>query len=304
MGLRYLRQSIAEPGEGQHEAILAAIILMTSIESITGIPATWRIHIRGGREWLQAQRSEWRETYNARILYQIFECVELIGHLQGGHKAWEGSGELLDKHGVSSVTTQDYTPELGTYSLDRFFGIPKPLFDALDHMNYLRGTSCDQSECALKAVEARIASAKPDTFPLRKPSSVTERLATHHALVFYYACRIHLQRDFRQVPPSQVQELVGKSLYHLEEIHAIERTVDACGLLWPLFVIACEAEDSEYRSRLLHLFDKGEIVGIGGITKAAKIVQEVWRHRDESGQHTADHRHELMRLQGFDLILT
>lgn len=304
IGLRYLRQSIAESGEGQHEATLAAIIMMTSMEVITGIPLTWRIHVRGGREWLQAQKPEWKETYNARILYQIFEFIELVGHMQCGQKAEDGSDEPLEQHCPPSMTKHDCSAKLGSYHLDRFFGIPKPLFDALDHMNHLRHESCRLSESDLEAIEVRILAAKPDTTPLREPSSVTERLATHQALVFYYACRIHLERDFRQVPPSQVQELVGKCLDHLEEVQAIEQTVDACGLLWPEFITACEAEDTDLRVRMLRVFDKGEKLGIGSITQAAKVVQEVWRRRDESGEYTANVRRELMELQGFDLLLT
>ncbi|CAJ2512590.1 Uu.00g056050.m01.CDS01 [Anthostomella pinea] len=213
IGLPYLRQSIAESGEGLHESILAAIILMTSIVVITGIPSTWRIHVRGGSEWLQAQRPEWREIYNARILYQLFECIKLIGLLSGAHKARAGSDELPEQHCVSFV-------------LWHF----KPLFDALHHMSHMRHASCSLSNCDLETIEARIANAKPDISRLRQPSSVAERLATHHALVFYYACRIQLQRDFRRVPPFQVQELVEMSLRHLEEIHPIERTVHACAL--------------------------------------------------------------------------
>ncbi|KAF9634255.1 hypothetical protein BFW01_g5150 [Lasiodiplodia theobromae] len=122
-------------------------------------------------------------------------------------------------------------------------------------------------------------------------------------MVFYYACRINLAREFRRLPPAAVQDLVGEGLLHLELTYSIEQTVRVCGISWPLFVVACEAEEPELRARVFRMFDKGWQMGIGSIKKASRVVERVWRERDRTGCWEAEERQRIMKSMGMDLLL-
>lgn len=300
--LTHLRQCVAETGE-QPESVFATITLMVSIYLVVGSSSNWRIHIQGGRDWLRSQMSSLQKGYFAPILYQLFRCLEVIG-------LWHNDVRLLDRDPSTqpdAVTEmpdeeQAYTAP-NSYCLDRYFGLPKPIFVALQSMQSFRRRHFLPSPEEIDAVEAGIEHFRA-TVPQHRPSDgINERLLIHHYMVFYYASRINLAREFRQVPPADVQHLVEECLQHLELTYTIEQAVRVCGMSWPLFVTACEAEGEELRARVFKLFDKGWELGIGSIKKAAVVVKKVWEQRDQTGNYDTRERQNIMESMGMDLLL-
>lgn len=300
--LAYLRQCVAETGE-QPESVFATIILMVSIYLVVGSSSNWRIHVQGGRDWLKSQVASLRKGHFAPILYQLFRCLEVIG-------LWHNDVRLLDcdPSAQPSVVTEmpdddsAYTAS-DFYCLDRYFGLPKPIFIALQSMQAFRRRPFPPSPDEIDVVESGVEDVRGMVSRLRPSDGISERLLVHHYMVFYYACRINLAREFRKVPPADVQHLVEECLQHLELTYSIEQAVRVCGISWPLFVTACEAEGDALRARIFTLFDKGWELGIGSIKKAAPVVKRLWEQRDRTGNYDTRERQKVMESMGMDLLL-
>ncbi|GME43482.1 putative glutathione s-transferase protein [Neofusicoccum parvum] len=306
--LAYLRACVAETGE-QPEAVFATIILMVSIYLVVGNSSNWRIHVQGGRDWLRSQVASLRKGHFAPILYQLFRCLEVIGlwhddtHLlpEGGPSGSDPSSAAVVAE-LPSDEEQAYTaPE--AYCLDRYFGLPKPIFTALQRMQEFRRRGGGATAAEVAEVRRGVEEVRGLVAALRPSDGINERLLVHHYMVFYYACRITLAREFDGAAPAAVQRLVEECLQHLELTYSIEQAVRVCGISWPLFVTACEAEGAALRARALRMFDKGWEMGIGSIKKAARVVRRVWDHRDRTGLVDVRHRQEIMEAMGMDLLL-
>ncbi|KAB2569103.1 Arginine metabolism regulation protein II [Lasiodiplodia theobromae] len=314
--LAYLRRCVAEPGE-QPESVFATIIMMVSIYFVNGNSSNWRVHVKGARDWLLSQAVSFRKGCFAPILYQLFRCLDVFGH-------WHSDPLSICDADHNPPALQSTITELpdeeesytapDVYCLDRYFGLPKPIFNALQSMHRFRRRGDPSSssssapsplptESELAAVEAEIELVRGLVAALRPSDGINERLLVHHYMVFYYACRINLAREFRRLPPAAVQDLVGEGLLHLELTYSIEQTVRVCGISWPLFVVACEAEEPELRARVFRMFDKGWQMGIGSIKKASRVVERVWRERDRTGCWEAEERQRIMKSMGMDLLL-
>ncbi|KAI1627856.1 fungal-specific transcription factor domain-containing protein [Exophiala viscosa] len=76
------------------------------------------------------------------------------------------------------------------------------------------------------------------------------------------------------------QSLVSKALEHLENIDALAGDLAIANTLWPGFIAAAEAVDWKLRRRALMWFSRARRHGIGNITKAKALVQEIWRRVD------------------------
>jgi hypothetical protein len=108
---------------------------------------------------------------------------------------------------------------------------------------------------------------------------------------------------------------VSKALEHLENIDALTVDVPVANTLWPGFIAAAEAVDTDLRHRVLVWFARAKRHGIGNILAAKTLVLEVWRRVDRLAGATAkqrDHKTELgpvdwrdvMREKGLYIMLT
>lgn len=87
-------------------------------------------------------------------------------------------------------------------------------------------------------------------------------------------------REPRGTPLPSGQHLVSKALEHLENIDALAGDLAIANTLWPGFIAAAEAVDWKLRRRALMWFGRAKRHGIGNITKAKALVQEIWRRVD------------------------
>jgi hypothetical protein len=282
-GLRYLRQSMEKP-DGQHEAVLASIILMTSIDIVTARSGQWRIHLHGGREWLTSLRETWSISKGGRILRQLFHCVEIIGYSHDQCTRFESSSSNFFKTDWEMDITVSATPDSpeNDYCLDKFYGITKPVLRAIFDIGRLSMTRCSPASEEVIALRDTLLLANPST--TRFPSTVAalEKITRHHACSWYYACVIYYERSLKRSPSREIQYLIEQCLYHLEAIEAILKNSAEDGLMWPLFVTACEAEEEELRQRCRQIFANKTEKGVGATPCVEGLVLEIWHRRDSN----------------------
>ncbi len=56
---------------------------------------------------------------------------------------------------------------------------------------------------------------------------------------------------------------------------------DVSGVLWPYFVVACEAIDTESRLLLMRYLDRRQMQGVGNSGAARRVILAVWKEREE-----------------------
>ncbi|KAI1622554.1 fungal-specific transcription factor domain-containing protein [Exophiala viscosa] len=107
---------------------------------------------------------------------------------------------------------------------------------------------------------------------------VEESLATNS--VFHWAGLIHLLRRIHNLPRSdpQVQAAVHEIVKVLQSLRA-GGSAEAC-LLFPMFTAGVEAEDSLDRAEVLSRIKGVEGLGMCQVSRARKIMEEVWRTGD------------------------
>ncbi|KAF2027265.1 hypothetical protein EK21DRAFT_72440 [Setomelanomma holmii] len=285
VGLQYLRQSM-ENTHGQHEAILASIILMTSIDIVEARSGQWRIHLRGGREWLNSLGGTWNKSKGGLILRQL------------SSSAFFDSGWEMDI--MSSAPLHSPTND---YCLDKFYGITKPVLRAIFDIGRLSTAQNRPTSEEIMALRNTLLLANPSTTRLPSPTAALEKITRHHACSWYYACMIHFERSLQRSPSREIQYLVEQCLYHLEAVETLLQNSVEEGLMWPLFITACEAEDEELRRRCVQIFTKKAKKGVGATPCVEGLVLEIWHRRDMNPEDdTLQQR--VTEDMGIDLLLT
>lgn len=297
--LTLLRKSLVQQNGRQRNAILAAVILLSTMECFTGVPHGWRVHVKGGRQWLRQQGNYWIQDPEAIVLCQMFECIEVVGDTQ------TIGSSMAQRDEISSEVAHDSESTRGSgYCLDRYLGIPKPVFDAIREVNRLRNWGRVLELDEITELEAIILITKPTSLFISSTAISEDKHRYHYSWAYHHACRVYFEREIRSTPPDVLQKQVREGLFHFEQINDLERSRDVCGLLWPIFVLACEAQRPDLRQRFTTIFGHAEMLGIGNSQKAAQAIRQVWRQNDgERIVTTADRWKTLLHL-GFDLLLT
>ncbi|KAF2815120.1 uncharacterized protein BDZ99DRAFT_351133, partial [Mytilinidion resinicola] len=281
-GLRYLRQSMMEDSRGQHEAILASMILMTSIDIVAARSCQWRNYIRGGRDWLRSLRGKWNESQGGLILRQLFHCVEIIGYSHDHSTQFAASSSSFFEEDWEMDTMSSATPGSPTneYCLEKLYGITKPVLRAIFDVSRLSMSAHRPTSEDLVALRNTLLLANPSTARFPSPKPELEKVTRHHACSWYYACMIHYERSLHHSPPREIQHLVEQCLYHLEAVEDLHDNSAMDGLMWPLYVTACEAEDDELRRRCMQVFAKKANRGVGATACVEGLILEIWHRRD------------------------
>lgn len=304
-GLQYLRQSMMEDSYGQHEAILASIILMTSIDIVAARSSHWRIHLRGGREWLKSLQVKWNDTQGGRILRQLFHCVEIIGysHDQRTHFADTSWPFYEDGWEMDTLLSAGPDSPANDYCLHKFYGITRPVLRAIFDTSRLSMLDPHTRNEGVAALQNSLLLGNPSTLRFPSHTAALERITRHHACSWYYACMVHLQRSLSRTPPGEIQHLVEQCLYHLQTVEDLEDDSTVDGLMWPLFVSACEAEDSGLRRQSMEVFAKKAGKGVGANPCVEGLILEIWHRRDTNPGTDILRQHVMEELE-VDILLT
>lgn len=298
-----LSQDEAEADSPHREAILATIITMSSIEVMIGASATWRTHLAGGKSWLRSTiASNATQSESFWTLCQIFICIDTLGN--PGIRGLTPSSILEPLETRNCPLTKTILDK--HYCLEELFGITKSTLEAIMRIKHLSTSARQATEEEISDLEVHIRVSDPDTLVLDIDGS-EDGLARHHTCAFFCAAVIYFERRLKNTPATKLQRLVRRSLDHLEAIRTleVERGYKVCGLFWPEFVTACEAEDvAGLRARSLRMFEKGQSKGIGNITSAKKVVLDLWQRRDCSTSNEDISWENSMAKLGLDIILT
>lgn len=302
VALEHLRRSVLRSEGSQREAILATIIAMSSIDVIKGQSATWRIHLAGGRTWLQhMMENSFTQSASASVLCQIFFCINALG--QSVPKLMQ---QLECRQGIRPESACQMDVWDKPYALERLFGITKPVLEGIVRTNTLSEPDYQATQQEVEDLDLFIRRNDPDVL-VQDMDEEYDNITRHHTCAFFCASLIYFERRLRKTPPRKIQRLVQRSLDHLTAIDVLEteQKLDVCGLFWPVFVTACEAEcASNLRGRALQMFEKGKVLGIGNILSAKKVAQEVWRRRDNDSEGLDITWQSVMADLELDLLLT
>ncbi|EXJ84861.1 hypothetical protein A1O3_05536 [Capronia epimyces CBS 606.96] len=315
--LSCLRQSLLLDDAEQHAPTLGAIVLITTMEMVTGTSSHWRMHLRGGRTWLNGIAPTWQQVGDNQIVYQTFRGLEILGFSHDQNKQLDHSRQQSQSSDTStSTSTTDlpirlaleanfYKGDASLYQMEKLFGITKPVFDTISTINHLTQVGYTPTQKELDDLESLILMANPCTLRFPSPTEEIERLIRHHACAFYFACVIHYKRLLQHESPANLQYIVEYGLVHFEAIAntEIETELIASGLLWPLFVAASEAETTDLRRRFIEVFASRERLGIAATSQTRRVVQEIWRRRDRSSHPSKVYRHKVMEEMGLDVLL-
>ncbi|EFX04986.1 putative argr fungal zinc cluster transcription factor [Grosmannia clavigera kw1407] len=320
VSLAHLQRSLSSLSLGfdhtsNPEAILATIILLITTNCITGNSTAWRSHIRLGRQWLLSSvKAPWRTQHAACTLYHIFLILEAIGtsaNMSDLLDTADGSDGASHGHDYTynSIFGLSCTALYHDYQLDSLYGITQPIFEAIVHIDRLGARSVSPSQQELENLRVKILLNDPRALrisALDNADDTEHRFVRHHAYVFYFACRIHYERVLFRATPHAIQNLVRCALDHLEAIASLETNTNVAGLTWPVFVVACEADDPVLQKRFGWYFDKGQKYGIWSISSAYLVLSEVWRRRrNQSREDQANESwQQVMTDLGLDLLLT
>jgi hypothetical protein len=233
-------------------------------------------------------------------MYQMFECLEIMGHTQTPHLQLPFNLVHEQESNIDNLFSATSDVSDTPYCLDRFFGVPKPVLKMILDINRLLGSDPTQEELAI--IEHEILLANPSTLRFPGPKEI-EQITRHHACALYYSAVIYYQRSILRQPLNEIQYLVEHSLYHLEAYTKHTEHKIVAGLFWPVCVTACEAEDRELRLRCVEIMDRKVRHGIGAIARVKEVVLEVWGRRDGSdcGQNIL--WQDVMKDLGIDILL-
>ena len=108
------------------------------------------------------------------------------------------------------------------------------------------------------------------------PMAGDESKAFDTAELYRIAAMIFLERACRRIPRSdpQIEYLVEAGLKLLERLKG-------CAVMWPLFIVACEAETDEHRNIALASFEAStKVRKAGNISWVQGLAEAVWKQDD------------------------
>lgn len=248
------------------------------------------------------------------------------------HISQIGRDALLDSYegGQSRSSAFKYFDYTQNYTLDTSFGISLNTMALLDKTIRLASRQKAMQLSSINPIETEIDSLERDLYSIiddpsllsvsqspelgnsgspSLPSVVANELTENHLWAFHYAVLLFFHRAIRrpklgrtaghQSPNTttramDAQVIVERTFDHLENIDCLTRDPEMrpANTLWPGFVAACEAIDTNLRHRALIYFARAGSHGIGNIAVAKRLVMDVWRRVDRqlfrSGNDTLD----------------
>lgn len=96
------------------------------------------------------------------------------------------------------------------------------------------------------------------------------------AELYRIAALIFLERACRRRPRSapEVEHLIEAGLSTLQRLQV-------CAVMWPLFIVACEAETDEQRTIVLAIFEASkQFRKAGNISSVQELTEAVWKQDD------------------------
>ncbi|KAG0648193.1 L-arabinose-responsive transcription regulator ARA1 [Hyphodiscus hymeniophilus] len=316
-----LGRSLVKANHNAPEVILATILNLVIIGIFTDNYSNYRIHLRGGAEWIRSiDKSTWKHNHDASTIYQMFSALDALRPAHSilardlGPQGLSVEYLSLDKtDGSDSTLNRNHhladheglliaSSKTGSYCLDKIFALTKPVLECILQINRLVFTGVMPADGEFVSLEFKIMSSNPELLHFPSLTPAYEKVAQHHACTLWCALYIFYKSSLLKLPPADMQWLVRQSIKHLDAIESLTDGLTCSGLLWPLFIAASEAEDEDLRFQSIKVFEKRQQLGIANTTPARKVVEEVWRRRDQGDTDVS--WHEVMAQLNIDILLS
>ncbi|KAJ3467824.1 hypothetical protein MRS44_005388 [Fusarium solani] len=294
------------------QALMAAALTLTTAEVFSGASqgdgyehlqlCKRVIQITGGVSW-------WVSDPACLTLLQIFRCLHIVA-------STSGRLELVDlqPRGLQSAIMP---APVGNYTLDITFGVSIRTLQCLNKIiefSKLKSTFgpdtpwpsdkisslLDLEDELFDPLEAPELLKDGHSLPSTDsqggmPGYIADLITDNHVFAFHYSAAIFFRRALcdgsahitpavkRSSEPKTRptgQYLVSKALDHLENIDALSRNIAVANTLWPGFIAAVEAVDTDLRHRALIWLERAKRHGIGNIQQSTSLVMEIWRRAD------------------------
>ncbi|KPI35014.1 Arginine metabolism regulation protein II [Cyphellophora attinorum] len=207
------------------------------------------------------------------------------------------------------ATTNTLIEKIGARALrgTNQYSIP---IDLLDEVAQLEHTICNYetesaSSCRrLDFLQSSTALAYLDTDEAAADSSSVMAFSMRNAI--YNALLVYFFREIRNTNAKILQHYVKKVIVCLEthqKVKSRHYSSNRIGLVvWPSFIVACEALSADLRSRAIACIGHAVEAGFKNGEIAQTVVREVWRQRD-AGDANVSWR-EIVRRSGVFMLLT
>lgn len=192
-------------------------------------------------------------------------CVSILAQIARLARQCEEEGRIDPDTGRVNA---DWRPSAGI--LER----AKKLHNDLEHARNHEQKQCSHHSPKLTKASPCTQSLPPSYVDMSEKDA-EESLATNSA--FHWAGLVHLLRRVHNVPRSD--EEVQNAVHEIVKILTTIReggSAEAC-LLFPMFTAGVEAEDPLDREKVLARIKGAEELGMCQVSRARKIMEEVWR---------------------------
>ncbi|EHY56889.1 hypothetical protein ABEF92_000516 [Exophiala dermatitidis] len=276
-------------GSLKGDPALALAILTSAIKStVSGCPGQWRVHLAGGLKYLSLLDPGLDRTILDDSIIQSYLFLAACSNMQVPHQTISFLNALPDQ----------------SYCLDVDLGIPKTLLKMLLTINALGSSGRRPSRRQIDLLELELSLSVPALLAADTLDPGSCRRLQHAANVYYFALLIHFRRVVRQVPPSEVQDLVDHALQHLPKTESADERDMGIISAWPTLIIGAECRTPAQQRLMLAWFHRQQRKGFANLGSVSRIVSKVWRECALSACGSAVSWQDIVeRYEDLDVIL-
>ncbi|KAL2203967.1 hypothetical protein CC79DRAFT_1400224 [Sarocladium strictum] len=282
--------------QGDFPGMLAPIMTLLFAEIYNGQSKTWRHHFQGAwtllREYYLLE--PWKQTDAVCVSIQSLNIIRIIGSTSRPQLTldYPDSDSETDPTDTTIFSSVFQTPEFG-FTIGASPDILKCIAEIAQYkwMTKTRENESLKNEKLVRVLqvlnnhgshtdEAGTQGRVFDDDEDQTPGSdlYVAREQRLQADAFLHATYIYLYRTLLRVPPVSVKEYVSKTFTH---ISAFWLGSNGNFSLWPAFIAAVEAYTDEDMAMAGEWLDWATSFGIAGRDSIRRVVEEVWRRRDE-----------------------
>lgn len=277
----------------------------------SGRPGTWRLHLSGAWTLLceQSKNQPWTESDFACCSTQSLCVTKVIADTGNGPErtseyedSWTrmslldekvfGSSDNLSDDERSLVSRVSSTPEFGFT-----IGSTKSVLQCISSITIAgRKMKTEHSQQAADVLRGELLSTimsclekckEEITYNNFQDSEIgsfdhndqSQILANHQKQAFISATYIYLYRVLFDLPPHSVRQYVSEVLLRISAFHSASHGNLS---IWPAFIAAVEAYTPEDMALARGWLRRTTMFGIGSRLYVRKLVEEVWKRRDET----------------------
>lgn len=270
----------------------------------SGRPGTWRLHLSGAWTLLceYSGKHPWAESDFACCSTQSLCITKIIADTVKGHKnaaneeSWtmipflddNPDPPIMDHYEAecSMISLVSSTPEFGFT-----IGSTKSLLTCISAITIAgkkmrtKGLHSQQEADLLDEIPSKVflcldrCKEEIAYNVYDAENNQFQILANHQRQAFISATYIYLYRVLFDLPPHSVRQYVVEVLLRISAFHSAS---DGNLSIWPAFIAAVEVYTPEDMDLARNWLDRTTMFGIGSRVCVRRLVEEVWKRRDEA----------------------